>query len=189
MIRPKNANSAPRIKAPHVKTLQKMVAFAVYEKMYESTTQSDKQLNKKAESKFFGDGQDDQGFIGNLLNGIGRFQHLRHVDPLSSIEVFSSEFKGVCLQSNMISLNFCTLYKYIFYFFANCIVIAGLECSLFNKTILRRATLSGPKDIEGRTITNMAKKTLLLEAKKWLANWAEFTKNGSTSVFFFFSIF
>ena len=57
-----------------------------------------------------------------------------------------------------------------------------LEFSVFNKNNLRWATLKGKEDIEGRTIINTAKKSIL-ETKKYLAKWAEFTKGGSTSGF------
>ena len=63
----KPSNNVLRFKAPHLKLCQKFIALSTYEKIYESSSQSEKQLNKKAESKFLGDGDNDQGYIGNLL--------------------------------------------------------------------------------------------------------------------------
>ena len=118
----KMAKLAPPFKAPQLKLCQKMIAFTVYEKIYELPTQSEKQLNQKVKIKFFGDGADDQGYVGNFVSGLGRFTHLKNVDPLSNKEVFSYEFKG----------------------------LSGLEFSFFDKQNLRWATLKGKEDLNGR---------------------------------------
>ena len=58
-------------------------------------------MNKKAESKFLGDGDNDQGYIGNFVGGIGRYQHLKYVDPVSGHEMFSNDFKGEAVRKSI----------------------------------------------------------------------------------------
>ena len=86
---------APRFKSAQLKTCQKLISFGTYENVYEgSSTQNENALNKKAILKFVGNGDDDQGYIGNFLGGVGRFAYIKHLDPNTNREVFRTEFKG-----------------------------------------------------------------------------------------------
>ena len=58
------------------------IAFATYENVYEGLTQNLNALNKRAAAKYVCNVEDDQGYLGNFLEGVGRFAFIKYIDVL-----------------------------------------------------------------------------------------------------------